>query len=212
MVSGLTRMESKERAIEPSEGELGLVAAARRGDHRAFEALVLKYQGRIFRLIQRLVSGSDVVDDLAQEVFIRAYRSLGDFKGEASLYTWLYKIALNICRNHYRSRGRRPAYTELDEADGSAGLEAAGGSPEDEVFRREFWEQLQRGLAGLPAEQREAVVFCDLEGMSYEEMATLLGVPIGTVRSRIFRGRKALQQRLASYQSGPPRAAAGRTA
>lgn len=205
-------MEINGQVTRLAEVEIRLVEAARRGDHRAFEALVLKYQARIFRLIQRLISGADVVDDLAQEVFIRAYRSLGDFKGESSLYTWLYKIALNICRNHYRSRGRRPAYTELDEADGSTGLAAAGGSPEDEVFRREFWEQLQQGLGDLPAEQREAVVFCDLEGMSYEEMATVLGVPIGTVRSRIFRGRRALQERLAVYQSGTPRTAAGRMA
>jgi RNA polymerase sigma-70 factor (ECF subfamily) len=187
------------------------VEAARRGDHRAFEALVLKYQDRIYRVVQRMVGGSDAVDDLAQEVFIRAYRSLGDFKGESSLYTWLYKIALNLCRNHYRTRGRRPAHEELDEADG-AGLEAGGGSPEDEVFRREFWEQLRQGLDALPPEQREAVVFCDLEGMSYEEMAEVMGVPIGTVRSRIFRGRRALQERLAAYRLAPPRAAGGRTA
>lgn len=184
--------------------ERNLVAAARGGDHRAFEALVLKYQDRIFRLVQRLVSGTDVVDDLAQEVFIRAYRSLGDFKGESSLYTWLYKIALNLCRNHYRTRGRRPAHEELDEADGAIGLEAAGGTPEDELFRSEFWDQLRLGLDDLPAEQREAVVFCDLEGMSYEEMAGVIGVPIGTVRSRIFRGRRALQQRLAPFHSPRP--------
>jgi RNA polymerase sigma-70 factor (ECF subfamily) len=182
-----------------ADDERQVVAAARGGDQQAFEALVLKYQDRIYRLIQRLVSGSDAIDDLAQEVFIRAYRSLGDFKGESSLYTWLYKIALNLCRNHYRTRGRRPAHEELDDADGATGLEAAGGTPEDEVFRREFWEQLRRGLDELPAEQREAVVFCDLEGMSYEEMADVMGVPIGTVRSRIFRGRRALQQRLAAF-------------
>jgi len=187
------------------------VAAARGGDHLAFEALVLKYQDRIYRLIQRLVSGSDVVDDLAQEVFIRAYRSLGDFKGESSLYTWLYKIALNLCRNHYRTRGRRPELEELDEADGATGLAADGGTPEDEVFRHEFWEQLRQGLDELPPDQREAVVFCDLEGMSYEEMADVIGVPIGTVRSRIFRGRRGLQRRLAAFHvvgSGT----AGRTA
>ena len=186
------------------EGERQLVDAARRGDHRAFEALVLKYQDRIFRLIQRMVGGSDAVDDLAQEVFIRAYRSIGDFKGESSLYTWLYKIALNLCRNHYRTRGRRPAHEELDEADGATGLAAAAGTPEDEAFRREFWEHLRRGLDELPAEQREAVVFCDLEGMSYEEMADVMGVPIGTVRSRIFRGRRALQGRLAAFHAGKP--------
>jgi RNA polymerase sigma-70 factor, ECF subfamily len=190
------------RETEAGAGERQLVVAAQGGDHRAFEALVLKYQDRIYRLIQRLVNGSDVVDDLAQEVFIRAYRSLGDFKGESSLYTWLYKIALNLCRNHYRTQGRRPAHEELDEADGATGSVAAGGTPEEEVFRREFWEHLRRGLEELPAEQREAVVFCDLEGMSYEEMAEVMGVPIGTVRSRIFRGRRALQGRLATFHAG----------
>ena len=192
------------------DGERQLVEAAQHGDHRAFEALVLKYQDRIYRLIQRLVSGSDVVDDLAQEVFIRAYRSLGDFKGESSLYTWLYKIALNLCRNHYRTRGRRPAHEELDEADGATGLEAAGGTPEEEIFRKEFWDRLKSGLEELPEEQREAVVFCDLEGMSYEEMATVIGVPIGTVRSRIFRGRRALQAWLAPFHVPGP-GTAGRT-
>jgi RNA polymerase sigma-70 factor (ECF subfamily) len=200
-------MTSGVQETGAGEGERQIVAAARGGDHRAFEALVLKYQDRIYRLIQRLVSGSDVVDDLAQEVFIRAYRSIGDFKGESSLYTWLYKIALNLCRNHYRTRGRRPAHEELDEADGATGLAAAEGTPEDEAFRREFWEHLRRGLEELPAEQREAVVFCDLEGMSYEEMADVMGVPIGTVRSRIFRGRRALQGRLAAFHAGNPGAA-----
>jgi RNA polymerase sigma-70 factor (ECF subfamily) len=192
------------------EGERKLVEAARRGDHRAFEALVLKYQDRIYRVVQRMVGGSDAVDDLAQEVFIRAYRSIGDFKGESSLYTWLYKIALNLCRNHYRTRGRRPVHEEIGEDGSATVLESEGASPEDEVVRREFWEQLRQGLAALPDEQREAVVFCDLEGMSYEEMAEVMGVPIGTVRSRIFRGRRALQERLAAFHAAAP-ATAGRT-
>jgi len=194
------------------DGERRLVEAARRGDHRAFEALVVKYQDRIYRVVQRMVGGSEAVDDIAQEVFIRAYRSIGDFKGESSLYTWLYKIALNLCRNFYRTRGRRPVHEEIGEDGSTTVLEAEGGSPEDEVLRREFWEQLRRGLDGLPEEQREAIVLCDLEGMSYEEMADVMGVPIGTVRSRIFRGRRALQERLAAFHVTPPRAAAGRKA
>jgi RNA polymerase sigma-70 factor (ECF subfamily) len=187
------------------DGERRLVEAARRGDHRAFEALVVKYQDRIYRVVQRMVGGSDVVDDIAQEVFIRAYRSIGDFKGESSLYTWLYKIALNLCRNYYRTRGRRPVHEEIGEDGSATVLEAEGGSPEDEVFRREFWEQLRRGLDGLAEEQREAVVLCDLEGMSYEEMADVMGIPIGTVRSRIFRGRRALQERLTAFHAPPSR-------
>jgi len=194
-------MKDNEQWTAAGQHERQLVESARRGDHRAFEALVLKYQDRIFRLVQRLVSGADVADDLAQEVFIRAYRSIGEFKGESSLYTWLYKIALNLCRNYYRTKGRRPAHEELEEASGAVALESPGGSPEDEVFRREFWEQLRRGLDELPADQREAVVFCDLEGMSYEEMAEVLGVPIGTVRSRIFRGRRALQRKLGAFHA-----------
>jgi RNA polymerase sigma-70 factor (ECF subfamily) len=183
--------------------ERQLVEAAQRGDQEAFEALVVRYQDRIFRLVQRLVSGTEAVEDIAQEVFIRAYRSLRDFKGEASFYTWIYKIAVNLCRNFYRTRARRPGTEPLDEND-AGGFESAGPTPEEEVFRREFWEQLRRGLDELPAEQREAVVCCDLEGMSYEEMADVLAVPIGTVRSRIFRGRRALQQHLAAFQAGRP--------
>ena len=200
----------EETVAGAAAAERDLVAAARAGDERAFEALVVKYQDRIFRFIQRMVGAADVVEDLAQEVFIRAYRSIGEFKGDSSLYTWLYKIALNLCRNHYRTKGRRPQTEELDEADGSDSFEAAGRTPEQEVFRREFWEQLRGALDELPPEQREAVVFCDLEGMSYEEMAEVMGVPIGTVRSRIFRGRRALQGRLAAYRGPAGAAAPGR--
>jgi RNA polymerase sigma-70 factor (ECF subfamily) len=201
-------MSAYEREDQPTGSEeRRLVAAAQGGDARAFEALVVKYQDRIFRLIQRLVGGVENVEDLAQEVFIRAFRSLGDFKGESSLYTWLYKIALNLCRNHYRTKARRPATEELGEGDGAFDYEGADPSPEERSLRREFWEQLRGALDELPAEQREAVVFCDLEGMSYEEMADFLGVPIGTVRSRIFRGRRALQQRLAAFAGWTPRTA-----
>ena len=183
-------------------GEQLLVARAQRGDQGAFEALVVKYQVRIYRVIQRFLGGSDMVEDLAQEVFIRAYRSLPSFKGESSLYTWLYKIALNLCRNHYRTRARRPESEPLGE-EGAAQPVAADDTPEETVFRREFWERLRGALDELPAEQREAVILCDLEGMSYEDMAAVIDVPIGTVRSRIFRGRKALQEKLAEFAAAP---------
>ena len=202
-------MTHDNRETGTGDDERRLVAAARAGDQAAFEALVLKYQDRIYRLIQRLVRGSDVVDDLAQEVFIRAYRSLGDFKGESSLYTWLYKIALNLCRNTYRTRSRQPVHEELDESHGSAGLEDRGGTPEDEILRMEFWEHLRRGLDELPAEQREAVVFCDLEGMSYEEMASVMGVPIGTVRSRLHRARLELHELLVECETGKQKESQG---
>lgn len=185
-------------------GDRQIVAAAQRGDRRAFEALVVKYQDRIFRMIQRMVSGAENVEDLAQEVFVRAYRSLKDFKGDSSFYTWLYKIALNLCRNHYRTRGRRPEMEELVEGDGAPGYEGGGLTPEELALRREFWERMGAALDELPSEQREAVVFCDLEGLRYEEMADIVGVPIGTIRSRIYRGRRALQERLAEF-AGLPR-------
>ncbi len=181
------------------DGDLLLVQRAQGGDARAFEALVLKYQEKIFRLIQRLLSNPEAVEDLAQEVFIKAYRSLSTFRGGSSFYTWVYKIALNTCRNHYRGLGRHPEGAVLEGESATESLLEKGASPEAEVFRAEFWETVRCSLRELPHEQREAVVFCDLEGLSYEEISSVIGIPVGTVRSRLFRGRKSLQGKLAGY-------------
>ena len=176
-----------------------LVQRVRAGDNEAFELLVVKYQERIFRLMRRLLGNRDQVEDLAQEVFIRAYRSLGSFKGESSFYTWLYKIALNTCRNYYRSMGRRPEGSVVESESILDNIESNRVNPEKEAFRTEFWDTVKGSLHELPPEQREAIVLCDLEGLSYEEMSNVIGIPVGTVRSRVFRGRRALQQRLEPY-------------
>ena len=179
------------------ERDRELVERVRKGDDRAFEMLVLVYQERIFRLIRRMLNHREGVEDLAQEVFLRAYRSLDGFRGQSSFYTWLYKIALNTCRNYYRTMGRRPEGSVVDSESLIDGMESATPNPEAEAVRSELWDTVQGSLQELPPEQREAVVLCDLEGLSYEEMASVIGIPVGTVRSRVFRGRKALQQRLA---------------
>jgi len=190
---------AKEKAGD-SDGPL--VQRVRAGDNQAFELLVVKYQERVFRLIRRLLGNRDQVEDLAQEVFIRAYRSLGSFKGESSFYTWLYKIALNTCRNYYRSKGRRPEGSMVDSENILDNMQSRGNTPEGEAFRAEFWDTVKSSLHTLPAEQREAIVLCDLEGLSYDEMAGVIGIPVGTVRSRVFRGRRALQKQLVSYLPG----------
>jgi RNA polymerase sigma-70 factor (ECF subfamily) len=183
----------------PGDGDGPLVQRVQKGDHEAFELLVVKYQERVFRLLRRLLGNQEQVEDLAQEVFIRAYRSLGSFKGESSFYTWLYKIALNTYRNYYRSLGRRPEGSVVSSAHVLEGMQSRGSSPEKEAFRSEFWDVVKSSLQDLPEEQREAIVLCDLEGLSYEEMATVIGIPVGTVRSRVFRGRRSLQKLLTPY-------------
>ena len=192
--------ESGSREIA-GERDRELVERVRQGDDRAFELLVFAYQERIFRLIRRLLGNRDGAEDLAQEGFRRAYRSLGGFRGQSSFYTWLYKIALNACRNYYRTMGRRPEGSAVDSEGLLDSLESSNPDPESADFRSETLEAVKGSLESLPPEQREAVVLCDLEGLSYEEMAAVIGIPVGTVRSRVFRGRRALQRRLQPYMS-----------
>ena len=179
-----------------------LVRRVQKGDWDAFEILVLKYQERIFRVVRRFLGDRDQVEDLAQEVFIRAYRSVGAFEGKSSFYTWLYKIALNTCRNHYRSIGRRPEGSTVDGEAIFEKLAGREGGPEKDAFRAEFWDVVSKSMEELPREQREVIVLCDLEGLSYEEIAGIVGSPVGTVRSRVFRGRRALQKLLKPYLRG----------
>jgi RNA polymerase sigma-70 factor (ECF subfamily) len=189
----------KKRVV--SEDEL-LVRRVQKGEWDAFEILVLKYQERIFRVVRRFLGDGEQVEDLAQEVFIRAYRSVGSFEGKSSFYTWLYKIALNTCRNHYRSIGRRPEGATVDGEAIFEKLAGREGGPEKDAFRAEFWDVVSRSMEELPREQREVIVLCDLEGLSYEEIAGIVDSPVGTVRSRVFRGRRALQKLLKPYLRG----------
>jgi RNA polymerase sigma-70 factor (ECF subfamily) len=190
-----------------AEADSLLVERVRRGDTRAFEMLVVKYQRRIQRLIGRMVRDTDLVEDIAQETFIRAYRALPQFRGEAAFYTWLYRIAVNTAKKALAELQRDPVLTESALAGASTGegedetsrVENAltdGSTPESELASREIAATVNAAIDQLPEDLRQAILLREVEGLSYEEIATAMACPIGTVRSRIFRAREAIAQRL----------------
>ncbi|MGB5735184.1 MAG: RNA polymerase sigma factor RpoE [Thiohalocapsa sp.] len=185
-----------------SEREIdqALVERAQRGDRRAFDLLVLKYQQRVGNLIGRYLRDSSEVLDVTQDAFLKAYRALPGFRGESAFYTWIYRIAVNTVKNHMVAQGRRPPSDDVD-AEVAEQLDVGGklretSTPEGEVLRDEIAERVQAALDDLPEELRTAIVLRELEGMSYEEIAGAMECPIGTVRSRIFRAREAIDKRL----------------
>ncbi|ARU03846.1 RNA polymerase sigma factor RpoE [Comamonas serinivorans] len=190
-----------------------LVARAVAGDQRAFEMLVVKYQRRIERLIARLVRDTDLVEDIAQETFIRAYRALHQFRGDAQFYTWLYRIAVNTAKKFLLDMKRDPVITETalqsrGDDDETSWLEAeqiAEATPESELAAKEIAEAVNQALEALPDELRQAITLREMEGFSYEDIALAMDCPIGTVRSRIFRAREAISAKvkpMLSHQSG----------
>jgi len=186
-----------------SERELDqqLVERAQRGDKRAFELLVEKYQRRLARLVSRLVRDPGEVEDVTQEAFIKAYRALPSFRGDSAFYTWLYRIGVNTAKNHLAATGRRaPTSTdvEAEEAEGFEGGELLRdiNTPESLLLTKEIGATVNAAIDALPEELRSAIQLRELEGMSYEEIAKLMDSPIGTVRSRIFRAREAIAERL----------------
>jgi RNA polymerase sigma-70 factor, ECF subfamily len=195
----------------PDADEL-LVAQAVAGDQKAFELLVIKYQRRVQRLIGRMVRDVDLVEDIAQETFIRAYRALAQFRGEAQFYTWLYRIAVNTAKKALMDLKRNPTVSEnffkTDDDDETSFAENELTSPEtpDAVLAsKEIALIINAALEALPEELRQAVTLREIEGMSYEEIAEAMNCPIGTVRSRIFRAREAISQKvkpLLENQSG----------
>ncbi|WP_233235494.1 RNA polymerase sigma factor RpoE [Bordetella sp. LUAb4] len=178
-----------------------LVARVQRGDKKAFDLLVMKYQRKIMRLLSRMIRDPSEIEDVAQEAFIKAYRALPQFRGESAFYTWLYRIAINTARNWLASSGRRPsAPTALENEDGETFNEADNlsdiSTPESMVASREIAETVNAAIEALPEELRTAIILREIEGMSYEDIAQSMGCPIGTVRSRIFRAREAVAARL----------------
>lgn len=173
-----------------------LVKKAKRGDQRAFEVLVHKYQQRIFALISRYVRDQDDVQDVAQEAFIKAWRALPRFRGDSAFYTWLYRIAVNTAKNHLVAAGRRPPGSDLDasEAEQYSGAEMLHeiGTPETEVLSQELEAVIYKSIDELPQELKTAVTLREFEGLSYEDIAAVMECPVGTVRSRIFRAREAI--------------------
>jgi len=182
-----------------------LVARVQQGDKRAFDLLVLKYQHKIIAIISRFVRDSAEVHDVAQEAFIKAYRALGNFRGDSAFYTWIYRIAVNTAKNHLVSRGRRPPATDVDVEDAEF-LSGADGlrditSPEHELMKDQLEEVVYKAIQSLPEDLRTALTLREMEGMSYEEIAEVMDCPVGTVRSRIFRAREAVDRHIAPLMS-----------
>ncbi|WP_454721935.1 MULTISPECIES: RNA polymerase sigma factor RpoE [Cupriavidus] len=183
------------------EADQLLVERVQKGDKRAFELLVAKYHRKIIRLISRLVRDSAEVEDVAQDAFIKAYRALPQFRGESAFYTWLYRIAVNTAKNYLATQGRRPeAISDIDaeEAETFADGEQLRdiNTPESMLHTRQVAETVNRAMEALPEELRTAITLREIEGLSYEEISEAMGCPIGTVRSRIFRAREAIAEKL----------------
>ena len=204
-------------APTPADTDLMLVERTVAGDQKAFELLVLKYQRRIERLIGRMVRDTDLVEDIAQETFIRAYRALAQFRGEAQFYTWLYRIAVNTAKKALVDLKRDPTVSETalrgggDEDDETSGVEnelTTAETPETVLAAKEIAATVNSAMEALPEELRQAVTLREIEGLSYEEIAEVMNCPIGTVRSRIFRAREAISAKvkpLLENQSGKRR-------
>lgn len=175
-----------------------LVERVQAGDKRAFDLLVLKYQHKITAIISRYVRDRHEVQDVAQEAFIKAYRALKNFRGDSQFYTWLYRIAINTAKNYLVSRGRRPPGSDVDieDAEFYSGGDALRDldTPENNLFRDQLQDMVDRVLRELPEDLRTALTLREMEGLSYEDIADIMGCPVGTVRSRIFRAREAVDK------------------
>lgn len=181
--------------------DAALVARVQRGDKRAFDLLVLKYQRKIMRLLSRMIREPSEIEDVAQEAFIKAYRALPQFRGESAFYTWLYRIAINTARNWQASNSRRPqASSVVETEDGETFNEIDNltdiSTPESVLASRQIAETVNAAMQSLPEDLRTAILLREIEGMSYEDIAQSMGCPIGTVRSRIFRAREAIAAQL----------------
>ncbi len=183
-----------------------LVARVQKGDKRAFDLLVLKYQYKVHAIVARFVNDREEVNDVVQEAFIKAYRALGNFRGESQFYTWLYRIAVNTAKNYLVSRSRRPPASDIDVADaeyfaGSDNLRDLD-TPENLAFRDELEGVVDRAIKNLPEDLRTAVTLREFEGLSYEDIAAIMECPVGTVRSRIFRAREAIDEQVTRLTNG----------
>ncbi len=178
-----------------------LVERAQRGEKKAFDLLVVKYQRKLIRLLSRFIRDPSEVEDVAQEAFIKAYRALSTFRGDSAFYTWLYRIGINTAKNYLVASGRRaPTSTEFDNEEAeqfeSGGLLQELNTPESELMSKQIAQTVDEAMDSLPEELKVAITLREIEGLSYEEIAAIMNCPIGTVRSRIFRARDAIAQKL----------------
>jgi RNA polymerase sigma-70 factor (ECF subfamily) len=199
-------MQSTGRKLNSSEGKRGgnsdkaLVQRVKQGDRSAFDLLVVKYQHKILNLIMRYVKDPSEAMDVAQEAFIKAYRAVPGFRGDSAFYTWLYRIAINTAKNHLVAVRRRPMNFDFDLLDSESFEPFAAlrdvDSPEHLALTDEIGEVINKAIKDLPEELRTAILLREIEGMSYEEIAETMECPVGTVRSRIFRAREAIDKKI----------------
>jgi len=187
--------------------DLSLVQRVQRGDKGAFDVLVLKYQHKVVKLVMRYVRNPAEAEDIAQDAFIKAYRALPQFRGDSAFYTWLYRIAINTAKNAVVARDRNPVDFDLDMTNNDESYEMQGRlkdseTPEALVLTDEIRTTVNAAIANLPEDLRTAIVLRELEGLSYEEIAATMDCPVGTVRSRIFRAREAIDCRLREVFEG----------
>lgn len=190
-------------SVSSGDSDAMLVERTVAGDQRAFELLVIKYERRIQRLIGRMVRDVDLVEDIAQETFIRAYRALGQFRGDAQFYTWLYRIAVNTAKKFLMDLKRNPTVSENffksaddDETSPVENELTSPETPEAVLASKEIAQMVNSAMDALPEELRQAITLREIEGLTYEEIADAMSCPIGTVRSRIFRAREAISQKI----------------
>jgi len=194
-------MAEQEPKTESAQAlDLELVKRVQAGDSAAFDLLVRKYQHRIVALIGRYIHDWSECQDVAQDTFMRAYRAMGNFRGDAQFYTWLHRIAVNTAKNHLVASNRRPPGADIDAADAEQFDNGARlrdtDTPERELMRQQLERTVMKAVAALPEELRSALTLREVEGLSYEEIAARMDCPIGTVRSRIFRAREAIDVQL----------------
>ena len=198
---GVTTTRTAQARMSDREVDQQLVERAQRGDKHAFEMLVVKYQRKLERLLSRVIRDPAEIEDVAQEAFIKAYRALPNFRGDSAFYTWLYRIGINTAKNYLIALGRRaPTSTEFDSEEAEGFEDAAGlrdiSTPESELASKQIAQTVNDAIAALPEELRTAITLRELDGLSYEEIAQIMSCPIGTVRSRIFRAREAVAEKL----------------
>ena len=177
-----------------------LVRRVKRGDRSAFDLLFVRYQHKILSLVGRFFSDPEEIEDIAQEAFVKAFRALPSFRGESAFYTWLYRIAINTAKNHLAVKARRPAGVDIDAEDAQL-LDGAhalreGEGPEAALARDQLAAEIERGIADLPDDLRNALALREFDGLSYEQIAAIMECPVGTVRSRIFRARETIDRRI----------------